>query len=218
MRATARRTGPFSLLLAVLAGALIALAGAPAALAHSALVSSNPADGSTVAALPAVATLTFNEDINGDFSQVVVQGSGEPRNVPPSIKGPVVTAALPADLGTGKVVVRYRVVSKDGHPISGEIAFTVAGGAAGGTSGPSAAAPSPGSGAGSTASMAASGTSSAGSASASPRPTAASSVANGSDNIVAYVLTGFVAVAMLTIGLLLWRWEKQRHKHGAWKD
>ncbi|QQS00195.1 MAG: copper resistance protein CopC [Austwickia sp.] len=217
MRATARRTGPFSLLLAVLAGALIALAGAPAALAHSALVSSNPADGSTVAALPAVATLTFNEDINGDFSQVVVQGSGEPRNVPPSIKGPVVTAALPADLGTGKVVVRYRVVSKDGHPISGEIAFTVAG-AAGGTSGASAAAPSPGSGAGSTASMAASGTSSAGAASASPRPTAASSVANGSDNIVAYVLTGFVAVAMLTIGLLLWRWEKQRHKHGAWKD
>jgi len=27
---------------------------------------------------------------------------------------------------------------------------------------------------------------------------------------VAYVLTGFVAVAMLAIGLMLWRWEKQR--------
>ena len=109
------------------------------------------------------------------------------------------TAPLPADLGGGRIVVRYRVVSKDGHPIAGEIAFTVSGAA--GT------APTT---AGTTSSPATGG---AGTSAATPRAGGASAVGHGSDNVVAYVLTGFVAVAMLGIGLMIWRWDRQRNRH-----
>ncbi|MCB1252899.1 MAG: copper resistance protein CopC [Austwickia sp.] len=205
MPASARRTGLFPLLavLAFCATLLIALTGAPAASAHSALVSSTPADGATVPTLPDTASLTFNEDISPDFAQIVVQGSGEPRQATPTVKGPVVSAPLPADIGAGRVVVRYRVVSKDGHPISGEIAFTV--GAAGGTPG-AAGATTSGAGTETGSTTAASPAATA----TSPRAGQAANVSRDSDNIVAYVLTGFVAVAMLAIGLMLWRWEKQR--------
>lgn len=191
-----------SLLAAVLIGVLLA---APPAYAHSALMSSDPADGSTVATLPAAASLTFNEDINGDFSQIVVQSSGDPRPVPSTVKGPTISALLPSDLGGGRIVVRYRVVSKDGHPIAGEIAFTVGAGETSGTAG------SGGTSNAARANGPSTGVATSGATPAS-RSAGTSSVGTGSDNIVAYVLTGFVAVAMLAIGLLLWRWEKQRNR------
>ncbi|MBW3086541.1 hypothetical protein KEM60_02766 [Austwickia sp. TVS 96-490-7B] len=102
------------------------VATAPAALAHSQLVSSTPANDATVDTMPAAAELVFNEQINADFSQVIVAGpDGAPRSVTPAVSGAKVTAPLPAGLGQGRIEVRYRIVSKDGHPVDGKIAFTV---------------------------------------------------------------------------------------------
>ena len=107
----------------------------PAARAHSQLVSSVPADGASVQDVPETTALTFNEEINPNFAQVVVVSvDGEPRGVDVSTSGATVTASMPRGLGAGRITVRYRVVSKDGHPIEGEISFTAGTGSAGAAS------------------------------------------------------------------------------------
>lgn len=104
----------------------------PAAQAHAQLLSSQPADGASVERVPDTVTFTFNEEINPSFAQAVVVGvDGEPRTVDSAASGPVVTAQMPDGLAAGRIAVRYRVVSKDGHPIEGEISFTAATGAPG---------------------------------------------------------------------------------------
>jgi methionine-rich copper-binding protein CopC len=120
---------------AVVAAALLGWAAAPAA-AHSELVSSDPASGASLPGAPPVATLTFNEDIAGEFTSVAVTiGAAAPAPAAATTVGPTVTvdlaaalAALPPDTPaqSGPVgwTVAYRVVSADGHPIQGQVAFT----------------------------------------------------------------------------------------------
>ena len=107
--------------------ALLLIAGlvAPAVLAHAQLRSSDPADGATLPTTDAV-TLTFNEDINADFVQVTVSGpAGDPVAAgDPVVAGPVVTQPV-APTAAGAHTVTFRVVSADGHPVSGSIAFTL---------------------------------------------------------------------------------------------
>jgi hypothetical protein len=115
--------------------ALLGWAATPAA-AHSELVSSDPANGASLPAAPPRATLTFNEDIAGEFTSVAVTiGSAAPAAAAATTAGPAVTvdlaaalAALPADTpaqsGPVAWTVAYRVVSADGHPIQGQVAFT----------------------------------------------------------------------------------------------
>jgi hypothetical protein len=120
---------------AVIAAALLGWAATPAA-AHSELVASDPADGASLPSAPPSATLTFNEDIAGEFTSVAVTiGGAAPAPAAATTAGPVVTvdlaaalAALPPDTPaqSGPVgwTVAYRVVSADGHPIQGQVAFT----------------------------------------------------------------------------------------------
>ncbi|WP_162872855.1 copper resistance CopC family protein [Austwickia chelonae] len=165
--------------------------------AHSQLVSSSPADGSTVDALPANATLTFNEEVHPKFVQAVVApASGEARPAEAVAQGPKVVVTLPQDLGGGKIAVRYRVVSKDGHPISGEISFTVPGGQPPGQSGRDASSGTPGS-------SAPTGTTS----SEQGRPV---TTPNGGSPVAVYLLTGGAAVLLLVLGILVYRWDRQR--------
>ena len=132
---------------------LTALAAAPSALttsrgyaaapapAHSALVSVVPADQAVLDSGPTELVLTFNEDINPRFVQVALTRSG---SVVPTeaatVSGRVVRSALTAP-GPGGYRMAYRVVSADGHPISGETSFTVRGATAPGTIPPATAPP-----------------------------------------------------------------------------
>lgn len=113
---------------AVLVGAA-ALLWAPAAAAHDDLVGSDPAPGSTVAALPAQVTLTFSGAVlaePGTAMVAVADATGSPLQVgDPVVSGAVVTQALTGAV-SGPVTVQWRVVSADGHPISGEFGFVVA--------------------------------------------------------------------------------------------
>ena len=120
-------------LLVVLAGLLGGAGPVGAALiAHAQLVSTTPADGDTLETADTV-TLTFSEDINAQFLQVRVEGpGGDETDGDPVADGRDVVQALAADLLPGEHRVTYRVVSVDGHPVSGTFAFT--------TTGPSAAA------------------------------------------------------------------------------
>ncbi|HEX6916642.1 MAG TPA: copper resistance CopC family protein [Phycicoccus sp.] len=122
-----------------LAAATLALvvpaAGARALLpAHARLVSTTPADGASVATATEV-TLTFSEDVNARFVQVRVEGAGGDESAgSPTAEGGTVTQPLAADLPAGEHTVTFRVVSVDGHPVSGTFSFTTTRGPATATS------------------------------------------------------------------------------------
>lgn len=125
-------TRPARLLLALLAGALLAalaLVASPAspASAHDELVSSSPAEGETLATAPTQAQLTFSGEIsNVGIAFSLTDGAGTLLDLPtvPSIEGSVVSIELPA-LTDGPYALTWRVVSSDGHPITGTISFAV---------------------------------------------------------------------------------------------
>ncbi|WP_163567288.1 copper resistance CopC family protein [Fodinicola feengrottensis] len=102
------------------------LATAAPAAAHDVLISSSPANGASVAA-PTRVTFTFNDVVLNNFAAVVVTGpdgkqyqDGAPRIIDTSVS--VNVKALPV---TGAYTASYRIVSADGHPVSGDIKFTV---------------------------------------------------------------------------------------------
>lgn len=98
----------------------------PAA-AHTELKSSTPKDGATVEKAPSHVELVFTESINRQFVTIVVTGPGGQKVAKgkPGTKGPVVTQPLTADLPNGRYAIAFRVVSSDGHPVSGELHFTL---------------------------------------------------------------------------------------------
>jgi methionine-rich copper-binding protein CopC len=98
-----------------------------AASAHSQLRATAPAASATVTAPINEVTLTFNEPVHQRFSTVVVDGPGGlaysdgPLRV---VDSTVHQAVYP--LKSGSYLVRWRVVSADGHPMEGSFGFTVA--------------------------------------------------------------------------------------------
>ncbi|MFD4180851.1 copper resistance protein CopC [Rhodococcus sp. NPDC058514] len=107
--------------------AAAALLGTGVASAHAVATGSTPADGSSVAAGPELAVVTFNEPMQSSFATLTVVGpdgnlwsKGEPTVQGPSVSVPV------GELGpTGVYTVAYRVTSADGHPVSGTRTFTL---------------------------------------------------------------------------------------------
>jgi methionine-rich copper-binding protein CopC len=108
----------------VLLVAPVGLAG-PAA-AHDELTGSNPSDGSTVTEAPQRVRLNFSAEVKQIGLTVLVKdpsgasvASGEP-----TIDGTAVIQRLEPLTESGVYTVAYRVVSSDGHPISGRVTFT----------------------------------------------------------------------------------------------
>ena len=91
---------------------------------HASLLGSTPKDGSTVDTAGEV-VLEFNEDVDETFVEVTVEGpDGSEVQGEPEVDGRAVTQALSSDLPAGEHRVTYRVVSTDGHPVSGTVTFT----------------------------------------------------------------------------------------------
>ena len=114
--------------LAAAAVALAALVLAPLpASAHTALVGSSPEEGETVTSLDEV-SLEFTEqllEIGNELALEAPDGTVTALEIEEPITE-TITAAVPASaLGDGVHVLRFRVVSADGHPIEGEVTFTV---------------------------------------------------------------------------------------------
>jgi len=105
--------------------ALLALTAAPAA-AHNDLVSSTPKSGSSVTALPQTVELTFADEADPRFVKIATTGpDGSSVTVgTPTVTGTVVRQPIRPGTASGTYTVAYRVVSKDGHPVSGKIEFT----------------------------------------------------------------------------------------------
>ena len=115
--------------LAILAVATVLWTGsATSALAHSGLVSSNPADGSVVTQAPASISLTFNEPLLPDANSISLNSADGTNVVSAQVEpsGDTVEIAWPADLAAGEYQAAFRVVSADGHPVTGAVSFTYA--------------------------------------------------------------------------------------------
>ncbi|MGN8027568.1 copper resistance CopC family protein [Microbacterium sp. 22242] len=117
-----------ALISAAVVGLVLATAGASAASAHDTLEQSDPAANATVKSLSAV-TLTFSGDPLGAEGATVIQVIGPDKRyfetACPDLNGPAVSA--PVTLGrAGTYEVLWRVVSSDGHPISGSYTFSYA--------------------------------------------------------------------------------------------
>jgi methionine-rich copper-binding protein CopC len=116
-------------LAAILLGAGLTLAVATPANAHDEMVSSYPEANSTITSSPAEITLSFSgELIAGMQSAVVEVIASDGQNIAkdaPSGDGIYITQHLTPDPPAGLFTVRWKVVSSDGHPISGEYTYTV---------------------------------------------------------------------------------------------
>jgi len=125
--------------------------GAPAAQAHDVLVSTNPADKSTVATVPTQVVLTFDQVAFGVGSQVLVNGPGGNIAVGPvHIVDHNVTEVVASGSPAGSYTVLWRVTSADGHPVSGSFTFTATAASSRTASGPDSTATQPSRAAGST--------------------------------------------------------------------
>jgi methionine-rich copper-binding protein CopC len=115
------------LIMAVGVTALVGLATAAPAWAHSRLQRTNPADGATLTAQVGEVTLTFNERVHGDFTTVVVTGPGGVSYSDGHVQvidDDVHQKVYP--LHSGAYTVAWRAISADGHPVEGQFHFTMA--------------------------------------------------------------------------------------------
>ncbi|MFD5244623.1 copper resistance protein CopC [Amycolatopsis sp. NPDC058340] len=106
----------------------MALACAQPAMAHSVLVSSDPAKEASLDSAPAVVTLVFNEPLDRGFTELAVlgpDGTSHWEGGPPVVTGEKLSAPLRPLGAAGVYTVKYRVVSADGHPVSGSVPFTL---------------------------------------------------------------------------------------------
>jgi copper transport protein len=114
-----------------LALAALALAVAPAAAsAHARLEATSPERGATVPTEPGSVVFRFNEPIEATFGAVrVFDARGERvddgRLVRPGGDQRRAGAALKRGLADGTYTATYRVVSADGHPVSGGFTFSI---------------------------------------------------------------------------------------------
>lgn len=114
---------------ALLLSAALGLAFVEAADAHAFLLTSSPARRAVLSHTPARAALWFNERLESAYSTVSVEteagarvdrgdvtvGPDDPRKL---------SVTLPA-LEPGRYVVRYRVLSVDGHLVESSFVFSV---------------------------------------------------------------------------------------------
>lgn len=113
-------------------GALLALAvvlvwgaAAPAA-AHAELVGTDPVEGAVLPEAPDVVRFTFSEPVRGVPDGVqVFDADGEPVASSARTRDQHLLVTLDDEVGNGSLVVAWRVVSADGHPISGTLTFAV---------------------------------------------------------------------------------------------
>jgi copper transport protein len=114
----------------VVAAAALTLPGA--ALAHAQLSRSTPADRAVLAAAPREARFAFDDSVRPASGIKAVRNGGASvlAGKPHVVRGRTLVVPLRQQLGNGDYTVLWRVISDDGHEISGVIAFAVGAGRA----------------------------------------------------------------------------------------
>lgn len=112
----------------LLAGALACVLVASSAFAHSFLVDASPSSKEHVVGSPKTVKLRFGGGVEPQYSKITIEtpdgkvlGEGN-TGVPDK---PRELMANAPELAPGKYIVRYRVLSTDGHIVEGNYEFTV---------------------------------------------------------------------------------------------
>jgi copper transport protein len=112
-------------LIAGLATLLAVLCFATVASAHASLVATEPGDGSVLAAAPKTIQLRFNETVTPAVIGLI-DAEGKTRDdITVRAVDQTIVVTPPLSLPRGTEVVSYRVISQDGHPVSGSLVFSV---------------------------------------------------------------------------------------------
>lgn len=115
-------------LVAVVVLVVVLVTGAGVASAHASLVSTNPVDGQSVPTPPQLVTASFSESISvesGGGLTVRNRAGDQVDEGNSSAQGNTLQVTLPSDLPDGTYIATYRVVSADGHPVSGSWIFGI---------------------------------------------------------------------------------------------
>jgi methionine-rich copper-binding protein CopC len=98
--------------------------------AHTTLELSTPSNNQSIEFMPAESSATFDQDlieIDGEFVNTLELQSADGTNYllsAAAITGPVISAKVgDGEYPAGEYLLKYRVVSADGHPVTGEISF-----------------------------------------------------------------------------------------------
>ena len=112
---------------AAVLGGVLSVAGAGPASAHASLVSMSPRNGAILSTAPRQVELVFDEPVSQRFASVVVTGpdGADVTGGSVAVRGSHVRAPLAEGLGSGEYRVAFRVVSADGHPVTGQSRFTL---------------------------------------------------------------------------------------------
>lgn len=105
----------------------------PLAFGHASLVGSAPAAGSILSAAPAQAQLRFNEPVS-PLVLKIIQPDGSALDIDPQHVRTLsdgLQISLPGLPQQGAYALSWRVVSADGHPVGGSVAFSIGASAAG---------------------------------------------------------------------------------------
>ncbi|WP_434724043.1 copper resistance CopC/CopD family protein [Mesorhizobium sp. RIZ17] len=117
-------TGPLAWLVAVLvAMAVLAMPGR--ALAHAALVATDPADGAVLPQSPGEFSLTFSEPVSPLVLTLVRPDGSQLALTSFRLNDQTVEIDNPETLKSGTHVLSWRVVSVDGHPVAGSALFSI---------------------------------------------------------------------------------------------
>jgi copper transport protein len=115
---------PLVLLLALVAALVLGPAG-PAS-AHATLVASDPAEGAVLETAPDLVSLTFSEAVTEVPDGVAVfDAEGRQVAAEATVDGARLGVGLTEEVGAGTLVVVWRVLSEDGHPVGGSLSFSV---------------------------------------------------------------------------------------------
>lgn len=112
--------------------AIFMLGITPVAAAHDVVISSNPADGSTISEFPRKITLEFSGIPKDSFNTVAVSNSKTSEvlfRTNPELQDQFVAVDVPDEIqpGAGDYLVGFQITSSDGHATRGKIEFSVSG-------------------------------------------------------------------------------------------
>ncbi|MFI9485431.1 copper resistance protein CopC [Promicromonospora sp. NPDC052451] len=121
---TRTRAGGWLLLLALVCALVLGPAGSAAA--HATLLSTDPAEGAVLDTAPERVTFTFDESVIGVPAGIrVFDATGAELDSTATVRGSRLLVDLDAEVPDGTLVVLWRLVSADGHPIGGSLSFSV---------------------------------------------------------------------------------------------
>lgn len=121
------RNAATTLIVGLLAAVIVSWGCAAPALAHDQLISSSPGAGQKLDSSPDSVTLQFSAAVQTIGAELrLTSASGTPHALGAAkFNGEEITAKITQALPDSEYTLAWRVVSSDGHPISGVVRFTV---------------------------------------------------------------------------------------------